>query len=94
MKCRGVHNPPLKKVGLPDMRPYDLRHSSATLWLESGESAETQKILGHWSITTTVDRYSQISPATCATPSGVSGVPSGASGVKSRVNRRKGKCSG
>lgn len=39
--------PLLKRAGLPPMRPYDLRHSFATLWIESGESAEVlQKFSG------------------------------------------------
>jgi integrase len=45
------------------MRPYNLRHTFATLWIESGESAEVlQKILGHASITLTFDTYSHLSP--------------------------------
>ena len=53
----------LKKAGLPPMRPYDIRHSFATLWVESGESAEVlQKVLGHSSITTTINTYSHLSP--------------------------------
>jgi integrase len=42
----------LKKAALPSMRPNDIRHSFATLWIESGESAEVlQKVSGHssWS---------------------------------------------
>ena len=53
----------LEKAGLPDMRPYDLRHTFATLWIESGESAEVlQKILGHLSITLAINTYSHLSP--------------------------------
>jgi integrase len=53
----------LKKAGLSPMRPYDIRHSFATLWIESGESAEVlQKILGHSSNTTTINTYSHLSP--------------------------------
>jgi integrase len=53
----------LKKAVLPPMRPYDIRHSFATLWIESGESAEVlQKVLGHSSIATTINTYSYLSP--------------------------------
>jgi len=53
----------LKKAGLLPMRPYDIRHSFATLWIESGESAEVlQKVLGHSSIATTINTYSHLSP--------------------------------
>ena len=53
----------LRKAGLPPMRPYDIRHTFATLWVESGESAEVlQKVLGHSSITTTINTYSHLSP--------------------------------
>ena len=45
------------------MRPYDIKHSFATLWVESGESAEVlQRVLGHASITTAVNTYSHLSP--------------------------------
>ena len=37
----------LRKADLPPMCPYDIRHSFATLWVESGESAEVlQMVLG------------------------------------------------
>ena len=53
----------LKKAGLPPMRLYDIRHSFATPWIESGESAEVlQKVLGHSSISTTINTYSHLSP--------------------------------
>jgi integrase len=53
----------LRKAGLPPMRPYDIQHSFATLWVESGESAEVlQKVLGHSSITTTINTHSHLSP--------------------------------
>ncbi len=55
--------PLLIRAGLPDMRPYDLRHTFATLWVESGEPTEVlQKILGHSSIKLTIDTYTKISP--------------------------------
>jgi integrase len=53
----------LRKAGLSPMRPYDIRHSFATLWIESRESAEVlQKVLGHFSIVTTINTYSHLSP--------------------------------
>ncbi len=45
------------------LRHPPIRHSFATLWIESGESAEVlQKDLGHSSITTTINTYSHLSP--------------------------------
>ena len=55
--------PLLRRAGLPDMRPYDIRHTFATLWVESGEPTEVlQKILGHASIRLTIDTYTKVSP--------------------------------
>ena len=55
--------PLLKKAGLPDIRPYDLRHTFATLWLESGEHPKIlQEILGHSRIALTLDTYSHVAP--------------------------------
>lgn len=55
--------PLLRRAGLPTMRPYDLRHSFATLWIQSGESAETlRSVLEHSSIRLTIDTYSHLSP--------------------------------
>ncbi len=53
------YKPILKKAGLPqDVRLYDLRHTFATLWVESGEDSKIlQGILGHSRISTTLDRY-------------------------------------
>lgn len=55
--------PILKKAGLPkETRLYDLRHSFATDWIESGGRLEVlQNILGHSSFQVTVDRYVKIS---------------------------------
>jgi integrase len=55
--------PLLKIAGLPDIRPYDLRHTFATLWLESGEHPKIlQEILGHSRIALTLDTYSHVVP--------------------------------
>ena len=53
--------PLLERAGVPPMRPYDLRHTFATLWLESGESVKIlQEILGHSRIT--LDTYAHVTP--------------------------------
>lgn len=51
--------PLLERAGLPkDIRLYDLRHTFATRWIESGEQIETLSgILGHARISTTSDKY-------------------------------------
>lgn len=55
--------PILREAGLPDIRFYDLRHTFATLWLESGEPIKVlQEILGHSRIFITMDRYSHVLP--------------------------------
>ena len=55
--------PLLKLANLPDIRLYDLRHTFATLWLESGEHPKIfQEILGHSRISVTLDTYSHVIP--------------------------------
>jgi integrase len=52
----------VQKAGLPHHRVHDVRHTFATLMLELGESPKTvQTMLGHASITTTLDIYSHVS---------------------------------
>ena len=49
--------------GLPRIRLHDLRHTSASIGLASGESLlEVSRRLGHSSISVTADVYSHISP--------------------------------
>jgi len=44
-------------------RPYDLRHTFATLMLEQGENPKVvQEVLGHSRIAHTMDTYSHVSP--------------------------------
>lgn len=51
----------LGRAGLPTMRIYDLRHSCASLLLESGESLKVvSERLGHSTITLTADVYAHV----------------------------------
>lgn len=53
----------LKQAGLPRMRVYDLRHSMASLLLETGVDLKVvQERLGHSSIKLTADTYSHLTP--------------------------------
>ena len=57
--------PILKSAGLPEtIRLYDLRHSCATLLLETNENPKVvSERLGHASITLTLDTYSHVLPS-------------------------------
>jgi integrase len=55
--------PILKRAGLPNVRPYDLRHTCATLLLLADVNAKVvSERLGHASITRTLDTYSHVLP--------------------------------
>ena len=59
----GHFKPILKKANLPDIRLYDLRHTTATLLLSAGENPKVvSERLGHASITLTLDTYSHVLP--------------------------------
>jgi len=48
----------MKRHGLADMSPHDLRHSCATLLLSSGADIKSvQDILGHANASTTLNFY-------------------------------------
>ena len=55
--------PLLKDAGLPEIRLYDLRHTTATLLLSAGENPKVvSERLGHSTITLTMDVYSHVMP--------------------------------
>ena len=50
----------MKRVGLPDMSPHDLRHTCASLLLQSGADIKSvQDILGHADASTTLNFYAK-----------------------------------
>ena len=52
----------LRRLGLPDMRLYDLRHTAATLLLANGVHPKVvSEMLGHSSVAITLDTYSHVS---------------------------------
>ena len=52
-----------QELGLPRIRLHDLRHTSATLGLESGESLkEVSARLGHAALSVTADLYTEVTP--------------------------------
>jgi integrase len=54
----------LKKEGLPVIRFHDLRHSAATILLGMNVPGKVvQELLGHSTISTTIDRYSHVLPS-------------------------------
>jgi len=56
--------PILKRAGLPDMRLHDLRHTCATLLLTRGVHPKfVQELLGHATISITLDTYSHVIPS-------------------------------
>ena len=60
---RRSFQPILKRAGLPIIRPYDLRHTAATLLLLANESPKVvSERLGHSTTTLTMDTYSHVLP--------------------------------
>jgi integrase len=55
--------PLLKRAGLPRIRFHDLRHTAATLLLDRGVNPKiVSEMLGHASISITLDTYSHVLP--------------------------------
>jgi integrase len=56
--------PLLKRADLPEIRFHDLRHTAATLLLSRGVHPKlVQELLGHATITQTMDTYSHVLPS-------------------------------
>jgi integrase len=54
----------LAKAGLPHIRVHDLRHTVATILLQGGAHPKlVQDLLGHSTVTLTLDTYSHVMPA-------------------------------
>jgi len=54
----------LHEAGLPDIRFHDLRHSAATILLSMGVPVKVvQELLGHSTISMTMDRYGHVLPS-------------------------------
>jgi integrase len=54
----------LAKAGLPKIRVHDLRHTVATILLQGGAHPKlVQDLLGHSTVTLTLDTYSHVTPA-------------------------------
>jgi integrase len=54
----------LRDAGLPKIRIHDLRHTAATQLLERGVHPKVvQEMLGHSTITITLDTYSHVIPS-------------------------------
>jgi integrase len=53
----------LERSGLARMRVHDLRHTAATYLLTRGVNPKVvQELLGHSTVTLTLDTYSHVSP--------------------------------
>ena len=66
--------PLLKRIGLPEVRFHDLRHTCATLLLGRGVHPKiVQELLGHATISMTLDNYSHYLPSMGDQASGAMG---------------------
>lgn len=56
-----VFVPAKEKVGMPELRPHDLRHTAASLMIQSGANVKTvQAALGHATAKMTLDLYAHL----------------------------------
>jgi integrase len=62
---RAYHYPLIHRAGVPRITFHDLRHTAATLGLLAGTNPKViQEMLGHKSISVTMDIYSHVMPST------------------------------
>jgi len=62
--CRHALDQALERIGVQPLRLHDLRHTAATLMLSEGVHPKiVQEMLGHSSITMTLDLYSHVMPS-------------------------------
>lgn len=62
---RAYHYPLVERAGVPRITFHDLRHTAATLGLLAGTNPKViQEMLGHKSISVTMDIYSHVLPST------------------------------
>jgi integrase len=55
--------PPLKKADVPEIRFHDLRHTCATILLSKNKHPKfVQELLGHATVSITLDTYSHVLP--------------------------------
>jgi integrase len=60
----GQFHEALARAGLPNVRVHDLRHTAATHLLTQGVHPKVvQELLGHSTISLTLDTYSHVAPA-------------------------------
>jgi integrase len=61
---RRYFRPIAREIGLVDIRPYDIRHTCATLLLADRVPVKVvSELLGHASATMTLDVYSHVIPS-------------------------------
>ena len=81
------YKPLLRRAGLPNIRFHDLRHTCATLLLARGVHPKVvADVLGHASVTITLDTYSHVIPGL---GDAAAGAMDDALGGQPRSGRRK-----
>jgi integrase len=57
----GAFDDAAERIGVPDLRPHDLRHTAASLAIAAGADVKVvQQMLGHASAAMTLDRYGHL----------------------------------